>query len=254
MRLAASAAPSDETAIRRLRAQYYGMVSEVDAALGRVWAWLQANGQWDDTVIVVTADHGEQLGDHGLLQKLGFFEQSYHILGIVRDPRHAAAHGTVVDEFTENIDLFPTICDAIGAPVPAQCDGMPLTPFLAGEQPPWWRDAAHWEYDFRELLLRAGVDAWPWDRRPERRHLAVLRTNESAYVQFGDGSWLCFDLGADPTWRTPVTDPATVLPLAQAMLVWRSTHADRTLADLLIDEGVRGRPGGGVAVRPAARP
>jgi hypothetical protein len=65
----------------------------------------------------------------------------------------------------------------------------------------------------------------------------VLRDERAAYVQFGDGSWLCFDLAADPTWRTTVTDPSVVLPLAQAMLVWRSTHTDRTLADVLVVEG-----------------
>ena len=84
----ASGAPTDEAALRHLRAQYFGMISEVDAQLGRIWQALQANGMWDDTLVVVTADHGEQLGDHGLLQKVGWFEESHHIIGIVRDPRH----------------------------------------------------------------------------------------------------------------------------------------------------------------------
>jgi arylsulfatase A-like enzyme len=242
-----AAAPLDEGKIRWIRSQYYGMITEVDSQLGRVWDTLREIGAWDDTLIVVTADHGEQLGDHGLIQKLGYWESSYHILGIVRDPSSPSAWGTVVDRFTENVDLMPTICDAIGVGVPLQSDGVPLTPFLRGEEPPWWRDAAHWEYDSREFVLRAGVGSWPWDRRPERRHLAVLRTEAAAYVQFGDGSWLCFDLAADPTWRTAVTDSAVVLPLAQAMLVWRSTHTDRTLADVLVGEG----GGAGRSLRPA---
>ena len=86
--LTVSAAPTDEAKVRRLRAQYLGMISEVDDQLGRLWAALQASGAWDDTFIVVTADHAEQLGDHGLIQKLGYFEESHHIVGIVRDPRH----------------------------------------------------------------------------------------------------------------------------------------------------------------------
>ena len=45
-------------------------------------------------------------------------------------------------------------------------------------------------------------------------------------------SWKCFDLAADPTWRTEVTDPAVVLPEAQAMLTWRSCHAERTWTSL----------------------
>ena len=81
-----AAAPMEESRIRRIRAQYYGMISEVDSQLGRVWQTLRDLGAWDDTLIVVTADHGEQLGDHGLIQKLGYWESSYHIVGIVRDP------------------------------------------------------------------------------------------------------------------------------------------------------------------------
>ncbi len=236
-----AAAPTDESELRRLRAQYYGMVSEVDHQLGRLWQGMRDLGVWDDTVVVVTADHGEMLGDHGLVQKLGYWESSYHIPCIVRDPRHPASAGRVVDRFTENVDLMPTLCDVIGVPVPVQCDGRPLTPFLRGEDPRGWRDAAHWEFDWRSILIRAGLGEWPDDRRAERLHLATLRTSTHAYVQFGDGSWSCFDLAADPTWRTVVEDPAVVLPLAQAMLVWRSVHADRTLADMLLEHGGIGR-------------
>ncbi|MET1041494.1 MAG: sulfatase-like hydrolase/transferase, partial [Acidimicrobiales bacterium] len=68
--LAAVPAPADEDGVRRLRAPYYGMISEVDDQLGRLWAALRASGAWDDTFIVVTADHGDQLGDHGLIEKM----------------------------------------------------------------------------------------------------------------------------------------------------------------------------------------
>ncbi|CAB4884450.1 unannotated protein [freshwater metagenome] len=236
-----ASAPKDPAAMRALRAQYFGMISEVDHQLGRVWALLRDRGMWDDTLIIVTADHGEQLGDHGLLQKVGYFEESYHIVGIVRDPSNPQVHGTVVDAFTENIDLFPTICDAIGEPVPVQCDGLPLTPFLRGETPPWWRDAAHWEFDWRDLYIDGSVHEWPWDRRLERQHLAVRRDASASYVQFADGTWRCFDLIADPTGRTEISNPAIVLAHAQAMLTWRSQHTDRTLTDVLIDQGGRGR-------------
>jgi arylsulfatase A-like enzyme len=138
----ATAAPADPGAMARLQAQYFGMVSEVDAQLGRVWAALEASGEWDDTFIIVVADHGEHLGDHGLIQKGGYFEESQHIVGIVRDPRPAAARGVLVERFTENVDIFPTLCEAMGIPTPAQCDGLPLTPLIHGAEPPWWRDAA----------------------------------------------------------------------------------------------------------------
>ncbi len=74
-----------------------------------------------------------------------------------------------------------------------------------------------------------------------RRHLAVRRDDRSAYVQYGDGSWECFDLAADATWRTRTDDTETVLAQTRAMLLWRSRHTDRTLADTMIDRGVHGR-------------
>lgn len=232
-------APTDPAAVADLAAQYFGCVSQVDHELGRVLAAVEARGDGDRTVVVVTSDHGEQLGDQGLVEKGGFFEASYHIPCIVRGPGVTA--GTVVEAFTEAVDVLPTICELIGAPVPLQCDGLPLTPFLAGEDPPWWRTAAHWEFDWRDNHLTYTTDEWPWQRRLERNNLAVRRSEDRAYVHVGDGSWRCFDLAADPTWGTLVDDPAVVLEEAHALLGWRAEHLDRTLTGTLIAQGVRGR-------------
>ena len=234
-------APRDEKEMRELRAQYYGMVSDVDNELGRLFDALVSLGMWDDTLVLVTSDHGEQLGDQGLLGKGGMFESSYNILGIVRDPRHGNVHGTRVEEFTENVDIFPTICEAMGLAVPVQCDGLPLTLFLEGKLPEWWRDEAHWEYDWRWEYIPFGPHPWPWDRRLESKHLCASRSDSYAYVQFGDGEWRCFDLARDPTWGTEVSDKDVVLARAQAMLTWRSRHADRTLSDMLLINGGMGR-------------
>jgi arylsulfatase A-like enzyme len=233
--------PTDPDAIAHLRSQYWGMVLEVDHHLGRIWQRLRDRGEWENTIVVITADHGEQLCDQGLVQKAGFFESSYHIIGMVRDPRHPQGFGRTVTEFTENVDIMPTLCEALGQPVPLQCDGVPLTPFLRGEAPAEWRDAAHYEWDWRDVFIGATPHEWPWDRRLERQNLAVLRNDTHAYVQFGDGSWLCFDLAADPTWLTHETDPAVVLPLAQQMLVWRQVHLDRQMTGMLLRDGGIGR-------------
>jgi arylsulfatase A-like enzyme len=234
-----AAAPTQPRAVAEMQAQYFGMISEVDAQLGRVWSLLHERDEWDNTVIVVVADHGEQLGDQGLIQKAGFYESSYAVIGIVRDPR--LGYVGVLDEFTENIDIMPTLCEAMGIEVPTQCDGFPLTPFLRGERPASWRNAAFYEWDWRDVFIARGDNPWPWDRRLERQNLAVRRSRDRAFVHFGDGSWRCFDLAADPTWQTEVSDPATVLDEAAAMLSWRSRNLDRTMTGMLLQDGGIGR-------------
>jgi len=245
-----ASAPRDEGVLRRIRSQYYGMIGDVDAQLGRIWDALGRSDQWQDTLVLLTSDHGDQLGDHGLMGKLGYFEESYRVVGIVRDPRHPEAHGTAVRTFTENVDFFPTICEALGLELPAQCDGLPLTAFLEGRPPPWWRSAAAWEFDWRHLSLPAGAFDWPWGRRLERANLAVRRFEDGAYVQFADGSWRCYDLRADPTWRTEVADPGRILAYAQSMLTWRAEHTDRTFTSFLLEHGGVGRWPTGTAIAP----
>jgi arylsulfatase A-like enzyme len=244
----AYAASARKTSIAQNRAQYYGMVSEVDNQLGRLWRTLQELDAWENTLIVVTADHGEQLGDQGLLGKAGFYESSYNVLSIVRDPSLPSGHGQVVEAFTENVDILPTICERINAAIPLQCDGVSLAPFLRRASPATWREAATYEWDWREDTLIAQAEnassTEPKDPSAlqkavaetplEQQHLCVRRNSTHAYVQFGDGTWRCFNLGLDPTWRTEETDPTVILAQAQAMLVWRSTHTDRTHTAVLL--------------------
>jgi arylsulfatase A-like enzyme len=213
----ALAAPKEPQDMRELAAQYFGMVSEADHQLGRVWAALEDAGQWPHTFILVTADHGEQLGDHGLIQKAGYFEQSYHIPCLVRDPRPSARRGAVVEAFTENVDVFSTLAEAMGLTAPAQCDGASLSPLLAGEVPPWWRRAAHWEFDWRaSAIARDAKSPEAWDRRLEQRCLAVLRTVNEAYVQFGNGA-------AWPSTSLPIPPGEPKSPIRPGSSPWRRT-------------------------------
>jgi len=228
----ASAAPTDEGEIRALRAQYYGMISEVDHQLGRVVAAIEERGEWNDTLVIVTSDHGEQLGDHGLIEKLGFFPQSYHVLGLWRDPRDAHA-GTSVASFTENVDLLPTLSEALGVAAPSQCDGRSLLP-LFNSTSQEWRTAAHYEWDFRQYWINDRTPRWPDERTLSRQNIAVSVSDDYAYVQFGDGSFRCFDLLVDPTWRTECTDSDRVLEAAQEQLVWRQEHLNRDFTDMLL--------------------
>jgi arylsulfatase A-like enzyme len=243
-----TAAPSGPGELGRLRAQYFGMISEVDAQIGRVREALRDRGMTDDTAVIVTADHGEMLGDHGLLEKVGYWEESYRVPCIVSVPG-SPVRGHVVSDFTENVDILPTIAELLGLEPPAQCDGLSLGHHLAGRTPPWWRRATTWEYDWRHLHIGPDGDGWPWDRRGARSALAVRMSDTHGYVQFADGDWLCFDLVMDPTWRTVTTDEVAVGACARDMLGWRMEHAPRDLAGLVLGPEPLGRWPDGMAWR-----
>jgi arylsulfatase A-like enzyme len=227
--------PDDLQEQRALQATYYGMLAEVDDHIGRLLDWLDATGHADDTIVIFTSDHGEMLGDHYLLHKLGWFDQSYHVPLIVRGPGVAPSH--TVDAFTEHVDVLPTICALLDAEVPLQCDGRPLTPWLHGDVPDDWRRDAHFEFDFRDpdsdLLEQV------FGLTLEECSLAVLRDDHGKYVQFSGHPALpaiFFDIDADPAQINNVAaDPAyasRVLEYAQRMLAWRMQHTERTLTGM----------------------
>jgi arylsulfatase A-like enzyme len=227
--------PDDEREQRELQATYYGMLAEVDDQIARVLDWLEASGEADRTLMIFTSDHGENLGDHYMLHKLGWFDQSYHVPLIVRGP--GVSVGRTVDAFTEHVDVLPTICELLDTETPLQCDGRALTPWLRGATSDDWRRETHFEFDFRDPDSPLTEEAFGLTL--EECALAVLRDEHGKYVQFSGYPALpsvFFDLDADPAQiRNVAADPAyaeRVLEYAQRMLAWRMQHTERTLTGM----------------------
>lgn len=250
-------APVDERDRRQLRATYYGMTAEVDDRLGGLLDWMEERRLLDDTLVVLTSDHGEQAGDHWLVEKLGWWDESYHVPLIVRDPRPEAdaRRGTVVDAPTEHVDVLPTLCEWMGVEVPLQCDGRALQPFLHGpaDAPPPadWRTDVHFEWDFRDPWHHLAEDMLGVPM--EQCCLNVVRGPRWKYVHFATDPDvlppLLFDLDADPDGvEDRAADPDCAVALAEAraaLLTWRMRHADRTLTGHLVTpEGLRVRRDG----------
>jgi len=121
----------------------------------------------DDTMIVLTSDHGDYLGDHWLGEKDLFHEQSVKVPMIIYDPRKSAdpARGTTCDALVESLDLAATFVEAAGGKVPDHIiEGRSLIPWLNGETPDW-RSYAISEYDYSATPQAAKLGIEPRDAR-----------------------------------------------------------------------------------------
>ena len=146
---------------------YMGLIAQCDDQLGRLLDNLEAEGRMEDTMIVVTSDHGDYLGDHWLGEKDFFHEPSVKVPLIVYDPRPeaAATRGTVCDALVEAIDLAPTFVEAAGGTVADHIlEGRSLMPWLHGRTPRW-RDFLISEYDYSITPMRDVVGVAPRDAR-----------------------------------------------------------------------------------------
>ncbi|MEE8150387.1 MAG: alkaline phosphatase family protein [Nitrosomonadaceae bacterium] len=222
--------------IRQIRATYYGLISEVDHQIGRLIEFLKENDFYDNTLIIFTTDHGEQLGDHWLFGKSGYFDQSFHIPLIIRDPELDAQYGQVVDDFTESIDVLPTILDWINLDIPTQCDGWSLLSYSKGLKPDVVRKEAHWGYDFRDIEEQRVQQEL--GLRMDQCTLNVIRDKKFKYVHFTALPPLLFDLENDPNeLNNCAEDPAYVsiaMKYSQALLSWRMQNDERTLTNTTV--------------------
>ncbi len=123
--------------IDRLIAIYDSTISYQDQELGRFVAQLKAWGIWDETMLVITADHGEELFEYG---QCGHGSSTRDLLIrvplLIRDPARIPG-GTVIDEGVEGIDIMPTVLDAVGAPVVPAVQGRSLIPLAQGVGRGW---------------------------------------------------------------------------------------------------------------------
>lgn len=241
----------DDQNLRQIKATYYGMISEVDDQLGRLIDYLKETGAYENTMIVFTSDHGENLGDHWAFAKYTYFDPTFHVPLIIRDPSATAdqSRGSQIEAFTESVDIMPTILEAISQEIPDQCDGRSLLPFCRGEQAERWRDEAHMEFDLRSPY--DGVGPPPLGLKMNQCMATVIRGERYKYVHFVTLPDLLFDLQEDPgEFHNLVDDPAyqaIVIEYVGKLLSWRREHDAPSLTDyhltqeMTLERGLRSR-------------
>ena len=176
--LRARVAGMTEEDVRKLRANYYGKISLVDYWFGQVLAACERRGWLGNTLVVFWSDHGEMAGDHGRLHKSVFYESALRVPLILRWPGRILA-GRASQALVENIDVFPTLLEAVGAAPSKRCFGRSLWPLLRGER------QEHRQAVFSE------VDT-----------TTMVRTQRHKYALDAEGDgFLLYDLRQDPQER-----------------------------------------------------
>lgn len=121
---------------KTLQAAYYAMIKLIDDQVGRIMAVLEETGQRQNTVIIFTSDHGEMLGDHGLIQKgCRFYEGLVRVPLIFSCPGYLE-QGLKSEALVELLDKTPTLLEIAGLAPPEQMQGRSLLPILKGKADP----------------------------------------------------------------------------------------------------------------------
>lgn len=175
---------------------YMGLIKQIDDHLGQLFDELEQSGKMDETMIVMTSDHGDYLGDHWMGEKELFHEVSVRVPLIVFDPRPEAdkTRGTASNALVEAIDLVPTFLEAMGAPsAEHRIEGRSIMPLINGEEPDDWRTEVFSEIDYAFYTAREALGVGPSDARGY-----MLRSERWKYVHFKGYPPQLFDLENDP--------------------------------------------------------
>lgn len=202
-----------------IRATYLGLAAEVDHHIGRLLDWLEATGQADDTMVVLTADHGEMLGDLGLWGKRTPFRAASHVPLMIRAPGMPVG---AVDAPTRSIDLAPTLLGAFGAQVPPQMQGHTLTREGLPDDTPVMVEMELGEMSGGGRFERA------WGAASSACRAVAFETGSKRLVHFaGNVPSMLFDVAADPDCARDLApnDPDSVAQLTAALLSFRMQSA-----------------------------
>ena len=179
---------TDHELIRESIAATYGMIEFVDDGVGRIMAAIAAQGQADNTIVVFTSDHGDMMGEHGLMLK-GFmpFSGTQHVSLVVADPRRAPSRTA---SLASSIDLAPTLMELCDVAPHDGIQGQSLVPVL-DDPASQVRDHVLVEDDVRTRLAKA--------LRIPHRSRTIVTDDNTKYTRFSTGESMLFDLTSDPT-------------------------------------------------------
>ncbi len=210
---------------------YMGLIKQADDQMGRLFDWMEKTGRMDDTMIVLTSDHGDFLGDHWMGEKTFFQDASTKVPLIIYDPSPDAdaTRGTVSDALVESIDLAPTFVEIAGDAVAHHIlEGHSLLPILHGRQTETPRDVVICEYDYSASPIADMLNA---SVRDAVMFMAANKKWKLVHCEGGHGPIL-FDLENDPDELTDLGDSEdhadVIAEMYDHLFVWTRRQSQRT--------------------------
>ena len=158
--------PDIDQRMNRYRANYYGMLRLIDDQIARLIEFLESRKLREDTLIVYVSDHGDYVGDYGLMRKGAGASESLMRIPFICNGAGVNRQGRS-DAHVSLVDVLPTLCEAAGQPLPVDVQGRSLWPVLRGE--------AYSKAEFASVLAEQGFGGRRWtaeDGYDSRKHVA----------------------------------------------------------------------------------
>jgi len=212
---------------------YMGLIKQLDDNLGRLFAWMDEKGLSENTIIVMSSDHGDYMGDHWMGDKDFYHEMAVKVPLIIADPRPEAdvGRGKTSGALVEMIDLVPTFMTAMGcAPKPHVIEGRDLTPILQGTDGFSRRyTISEHDYSWSEMARSLNVPQ-------QDAHTIMIFDGRFKFIRCEGFVPIMFDLETDPQELNDIgcsmqlDHIATRARLEAALLTWATRHHARVTA------------------------
>ncbi len=225
---------ADREKLEWMYRSYYGAISHIDREVGLILDELEAAGIADNTIVVFSSDHGDQMLEHGLMGKNCFFESSVRVPLIIRFPKRVKS--AKYDDLVESIDLLPTLFELIGLPEPYSNQGRSLVGLISRDGGNYMPREAVFSENVIPEVIAGNRESFEFiknegirgTRHPDAK---MVRTRRWKFVYYPEGFAELYDLQADPDEMTNLAeDPEhreQVYVMKDRLLHWLTT-ADET--------------------------